>query len=81
MDKVMGDCSDTMGPFVEAPGWWRWRGVESNLRSIFRSENTAPQKFIDLEPFSFQTLDHHQFDGQRPIEIENSMDSPVTEKE
>ena len=26
LDKVMGDCSDTMGPFVEAPGWWRWRG-------------------------------------------------------
>ena len=56
------------------------REVEGNLRSIFRSENTAPQKFIYLEPFSFQTLDHHQFDGQRPIEIENSMDSPVTEK-
>ena len=50
------------------------REVEGNLRSIFRSENTAPQKFIDLEPFSFQTLDHHQFGGQRPIEIENSMD-------
>ena len=56
------------------------REVEGNLRSIFRSENTAPQKFIDLEPFSFQTLDHHQFGGQRPIEIENSMDSPLAEK-